>query len=336
MNRDRIRVGMIGVGSIAQGHIQNLLASHHAEIVALCDPSEESINKTLERNDDLVEEVEQFQDYRDLLAGAKPDAVVICSRHADHFAQIMDSMDAGAHVLTEKPLVNTTTDAYAVLKKQRETGKIVGIAYQRHTTPHFRYIRDAIASGEYGPVQAVAVLQQQGWKRGTIGSWRQDPALSGGGQLHDSGSHLIDILLWTTGLTAKSVAAVIDNRGAKVDINSALAVRFVENAVGTVTVIGDSMGWHEDMTIWCDRGTFYVRSDTGLRVQRPDGRLFTPAEADMAGSANIDDNFIAAIRGEAEIAAPTVCGLRAIELTEAAWKSAAQQGLPVEVEHAEE
>jgi predicted dehydrogenase len=334
MSEKKLRFGIIGVGGIAQGHIERLARNPRAEIVAICDPSEKSIAATQEKQGAAVAKASVHSDYRKLLDESKPDAVVICSRHCDHFDQIIDSLDAGAHVLTEKPLVNRVSDAYAVLRKAESSGKVVGIAYQRHTDPHFRYIRKAIASGEFGKVQAIAALQQQGWRAGTVGSWRQDPAASGGGQLHDSGSHLVDIILWTTGLTAETVSARIDFRGAPVDINSALAVQFREGAIGTLTVIGDAKGWYEDITIWCDNGTFYVRNHDSFSVQNPDGKIVKPDLQALPRGSDVNTNFIAAIYGEEEIGAPAICGLRVMELTEAAWRSGEVGGQAITVEHA--
>jgi predicted dehydrogenase len=202
----------------------------------------------------------------------------------------------------------------------------VGLAYQRHTMPQFRYIREKIASGEFGAVQFVNALQQQGWKKGTIGSWRQDPELSGGGQINDSGSHVLDVILWATGLAPEKVAAFMDNRGAPVDINTALTVRFTSGAQGTISIVGDSAGWYEDITIWCDKGAFYVRNNSGFQVQGPDGKTFSPEPADMPAGTDIDTNFVRAILGLEEVAAPPICGLRTIELTEAAWESGAAGG----------
>ena len=97
--------------------------------------------------------------------------------------------------------VNTVADAVEIVQRVEASGKVVGIAYQRHTEPMFRYIRSEIAGDRYGRVQHTSALLQQKWRTGTLGSWRQDPAVAGGGFLHDSGSHMVDILLWVTGLT---------------------------------------------------------------------------------------------------------------------------------------
>ncbi len=328
---DKIRVGMIGVGGIAQGHVERLLKLPEVEIVALADASEKSLQNTQTRHGAGVAGAQTFADYRQLLEQTKPDAVVICTPHTQHYQQAVDSLDAGAHVLLEKPMVNRVTDAHALLQKIEETKKVVALAYQRHTDGRFRYIKEKIASGDFGPVQFINALQQQGWAKGTVGSWRQDPALSGGGQINDSGSHLLDIILWTTGLAPAKVAAFMDNRGTPVDINTALTVKFTNGAQGTISVVGDAAGWYEDITIWCEHGSFYVRNSSAFQVQGTDGKTFSPEPADMPASSDVDTNFIHAILGTEEVAAPPICGLRTIELTEAAWESGAADGALTDV-----
>ena len=323
---ERIRVGFIGVGGMAQGHIERLLKLPEVDMVAIADISDKSIERTLSRQPEGLAATKVYGDYRMLLEEAKPDAVVIATPHTLHYQMAVDSLDSGAHVLIEKPMVNRVVHAHALIKKVEETGKVVGLAYQRHTMPQFRYIRERIASGEFGKVQFVNALQQQGWAKGTVGSWRQDPELSGGGQINDSGSHLLDIILWTTGLAPDKVAAFMDNRGTPVDINSAVTVQFVGGAQGTISVVGDAAGWYEDITIWCDNGTFYVREGLPFRVQGVDGHITAPDLSDLPEGTDVDTNFIRTIQGRETIAGAPIDGLHTIELTEAAWRSAANGG----------
>ena len=321
-----LQVALIGVGGMAQGHLERLKRMPEVQISAIVDISEASIQRTKGRHGDALADAQVFRDHREMLSAIKPDAVVICTPHTLHFPQAIDCLTAGCHVLLEKPMVNKVSEAHALLQKIDETKKIVGLGYQRHAMPHFRYIKEKIASGEFGQVQFVNALQQQGWAKATAGSWRQNPELSGGGQINDSGSHLLDIVLWTTGLAPEKVAAFMDNRGTPVDINSALSIKFTSGAQGNISVIGDAAGWYEDITIWCDKGTFYVRNDGSFRVQGTDGKTFSPEPADMPAGSDVDTNFIGAIRGTEEIAAAPINGLRTIELTEAAWQSAASGG----------
>jgi len=331
----RLKMGIIGTGGMAQGHIEKLLAMPEVALTAFVDISPHSLERTRTKHGDAVAGVPTFADYKEMLAETNPDAVLIATPHTLHFPMAMDSLDAGCHVLLEKPMVNKVSEAHALLLKIDETKKIVGLGYQRHALPHFRYIKDKIASGEFGEVQFVTALQQQGWAKGTAGSWRQDPTLSGGGQINDSGSHLLDIVLWTTGLAPKEVAAFMDSRGTPVDINSALSIRFTNGAQGNLSVIGDAAGWYEDITIWCDNGTFYVRNDGTFRVQGTDGKTFAPDLSGMPVISDIDTNFVHAVLGTEEIAAAPINGLRTIELTEAAWESARSGGRVTPVIRAE-
>ena len=323
---ETIRMAVIGVGGMAQGHIERLLRMPAVEMAAFVDISPKSLARTQEKHGEAVASVKTFSDYKEMLAEVKPDAVLIATPHTLHFPMAMDSLHAGCHVLLEKPMVNRVSEANALLKKIEETGKVVGLGYQRHSMPQFRYIKEKIASGEFGEVQFINALQQQGWAKGTVGSWRQDPALSGGGQINDSGSHLLDIVLWTTGLAPKEVAAFMDNRGTPVDINSALSIKFTNGAHGNISVVGDAAGWYEDITIWCDKGSFYVRNDGTFRVQGTDGKTSAPDTSEMPEGSDVDTNFIHAVQGTEEIAAAPINGLRTIELTEAAWESAKAGG----------
>jgi hypothetical protein len=141
-------------------------------------------------------------------------------------------------------------------------------------------------------------------------------------------------LLWVTGLTVAEVSAFMDNMGTPVDINSAVTMRFTNGAQGTISIVGDAPSWHEDLTIWCEKGAFFFRNGT-LQFVNEKGKRTTLDGDTLPAGQNIDQNFFGAIRGENEVAAPPVCGLRTIELTEAAWKSAAQNGAIVKMNERE-
>ncbi len=317
----KVRVGIIGTGGIAQGHIKRLLANPDAEITGLCDIRPEALAKTVERNP-AVKGAAQFADFRAMISAGNLDAVEICTPHTTHYEQTMECLDRGLHVLSEKPMVCTVANAHDVLKKIDATGKVFVLNYQRHYQPEFLYIRDKIESGEYGAVQFVQGLQGQEWLRAVAGTWRHDPALSGGGQLNDSGSHMLAVLLFATGLSVKRCCAFIDNLGARVDINSALTIEFEGGAQGSVSVVGNGPSWYEDITIWCEKGAFYMRQGR-LEVSDASGKRRVPDADEMPTGGNPDDNFIAAILGKEEVGCPAKWGLRVIEWTEAAWNSAA-------------
>ncbi len=326
---DKIRVGFIGCGGNASGHLGRVLDIPEAEVVALCDVDQASLQRAKERNSQAAE-LPEFTHYQEMLEQVELDAVEISTPHTLHFEQIMAALDKGLHVLTEKPMVCTVDHARQVIAKAEETDKLVMISYQRHLQAQYRYVRNQIAAGELGDIQFISALQDQKWYQGTIGLWRQQMALSGGGQLNDSGSHLLDIVLWMTGLEVAEVQAYMEYLDSEVDINSALSLRFGNGALGTIAVVGNSpaSGIWEDITIWGTKAAVYIRRGQIFYKTQHSNEVYEVNN--LPGSTTPDQNFIDAILGRDQVQVPPECGLRVIELTEAAWASAAS-GQPVKV-----
>jgi len=122
-----IRVGIIGVGGISYGHIKNFLASPDTEIVGLVDNDPKRLETAFEKVPEL-KGVPTYGDYTDLIKNGGVDAVQLNTPHTLHYEEIMDSLDAGLHVLTEKPMVCTTPHARDIIKKRDATGKVVMIS----------------------------------------------------------------------------------------------------------------------------------------------------------------------------------------------------------------
>lgn len=324
---DTVRLGFIGVGGYARHHLNLLKDVPEAKVTAMADPSTDQLARS-KAVDARYADAYTTPDWREILKREDVDAVIISSPHTAHKEQVLAALDAGKHVLVDKPMVTSVPDALEVIAKRDATKLVAAISYQRHTQGEFRYMRSRIASGDYGQVQQVQALLAQEWKRGTKGSWRQDPALSGGGQLNDSGSHMLDILLWATGLQADRVSAICDFRGTPVDINSSLTIGFTNGANGSICIAGDAPGWHEEITVYCDTAGFYYRHGK-LSIVEENGNRFTCDN--LPGLGTPDRNFVRAILGQEEVQAPFECGLRVIELTEAAWVSAERGGTPVNV-----
>jgi predicted dehydrogenase len=312
-------------------HVRNYKEIKQAQIAALTDTNKAHMASMVEKHSELAG-LPQFSDYRKMIAKVELDAVVIATPHTLHFDQIMACLDHDLHVLTEKPMACRVDHAKKIAKRAAQTGKVVMISYQRHFSPAFRLARKMIAEGALGKLTFVTALQAQDWLRGTKGTWRQIPRLSGGGQLNDSGSHLVDIILWVTGLQPDSVFARIDNRGAKVDILSALTFKFKGGAIGTMSVIGDAPGWWEDITFYGEEGGLYVRDGKLFHSYRGKQRKAELKElaSDAKYLGNFDRNFVDSILGKDEPQTPPICGLRVIQLTEAAWESG-RSGLPTKV-----
>ncbi len=321
----KVRIGFIGAGGIARSHMRRLQDIPEAEVVAFAEPSNESMARMAEEYP-AIATLPVFADYRDMLNKVPLDAAIILTPHTLHHEQGLEVLGRGLHLLMEKPMVCTVPDAYDLIEAGR--GKVFMISYQRHFQGPYIYIRDQIQQGALGELQFISALQSQNWRRSQTGKWRQVMALSGGGQLNDSGSHLIDILLWTTGLTAEEVSAYVANYDCEVDIDSALAFRFTNGARGNISIVGDSPMWWEEFSVWGGDGVILYRN--GKIMQGTHGEQGLREITELPADSNPDRNFVDTIFGNATVGVPPECGLRVIELTEAAWKSA-ELGRPVKV-----
>jgi len=324
----QVKIGFIGCGGIASSHLSRLIKVPKARVVAFTDVDETRV-KQVKKQYPTLAECPAFKDYKDMLNNVEMDAVEILTPHTLHFQQAMDALDEGLHALIEKPMVCTVKHAKQLIAKAEAVGNVVLVSYQRHYQSPFRYIRKLISSSGFGETQFISALQCQNWLEITRGTWRQDPALSGGGQLNDSGSHLLDIILWTTGLRAEEVYALIDNLGTPVDVNSTLAVKLSNGAQASISVVGNSPIWWEDITMWGTKGIILYRNGR-LQHLPLGGEAFLEPVRFPPAPPDPDANFVNAILGKEANESPPICGLRVIELTEAAWKSA-ETGKPVKV-----
>jgi len=324
----KVRIAFIGSGGIMNWHVERLKGTQ-SEIVALADTSSEAIAK-LKAKQPQLKDVPEFQDWRKMLKEVELDAVEIGSPHTVHYEQICAALDKGLHVQCEKPMACSSAHARDICSRAKKSKKVVSISYQRHYQGGYRFLKQMVDSGRLGKIEYVAAYQAQEWLKATKGTWRQKAALSGGGQLNDSGSHLMDMLMWTTGLQAEEVSARMEFFGTEVDINSALSVKFTNGALGTVSVVGNAPTWHEDFTIIGSEGAVYNRNG---KISYQTGHKGAVMELTSSPDwMDPDTNFVGAILGQCENGCPPEIGLRVIEITEAAWRSWDKNGQSVKVE----
>ncbi len=319
----KVRIAMIGCGGIQGKHLNTLSKRDDAEIVALCDNNPEQIQRFLDKHvQTLKSEPPRFTDLTAMYDKVKPDAVIISTPHTLHFEHGMQALDHGCHVLMEKPMVTNADHAYQLAEKVEQTGKVFVIGYNTPCSPEFQYLRQVVRTGELGKLELVVAYLSQGWMKGTAGSWRQDPTLSGGGQAYDSGAHPLNSLCWTVESRVAEVFAFIDNCGTPVDINSSINIRFENGVFAAMAISGNcpSMGSH--MALMFDNGR--VEIDPWLakwiRVFKGGEPVkYPPITGEPTDPA---DNFIDAILGKAEPRTSPRNGIVHSELMDAIYESA--------------
>jgi predicted dehydrogenase len=195
--------------------------------------------------------------------------------------------------------------------------------------PVHQRVKQMISGGELGEIRLVTILLTQDWITRVIAShreWRFDPKLSGGGELMDSGSHMVDLMLWLTGLRPASAFAFLDNKDLAVDVMSSCSIKFANGALGTVAISGDAPGWVFTLAISGMQGTVLIRDD-GVFLKRKDGEPYTTITADGA-AIDPNANFTAAVTRGEPLLCPAEEAVRVITLTEALYRSAAE-GRPI-------
>ncbi|AFK18722.1 Gfo/Idh/MocA family oxidoreductase [Haloferax mediterranei ATCC 33500] len=318
------RVAGIGLGTLGTIECRLLDELDGVSVVAGVDPDDDA----RERFEDGFDAT-TYESVEALLDGEFLDAVAIASPHAEHFNQALAALETGLHVHVEKPMVTDLGGARALIDRAEEEGLILAVGYQRHLDPRFHELRRIIDSGRIGDPHMVVCHLEQEWIEWTKDEWRGDPARSGGGQLYDSGSHLLDAMLWVTRSKPVTVAAAVDHRGYDVDVNSALAVvldRDGERLTASVAVSGDGSSV-PDPGEW-----FRVIGTEGMVTF--DGKTIEVAEGDMTYRANPPvpefealarkklRNFVDAARDEGDLLTPPEDALQVTALTEAAYESA--------------
>jgi predicted dehydrogenase len=291
-----------------------------AEIVALADTHPENLNRFVNEIFSGQATPRTFADHRAMLAEVPLDGVVIVTPHAHHFPQAIDAIDAGCHVLIEKPMVIRTADAKTLIGHAEANKRLLSIAFPGPFTCEFQYIRNLIASGELGEIYLINGVCSQPWLKSVGGTWRTTLELSGGGNLYDSGAHMFNAMLYLTGLSVSEVFAFTDNKGQEVDIISSLALRFTKGALGSAVVSGDAPVFEQGIYIHGTKGSAKASIYGGsMEVWIGAEKVKYPQ---VPPAISLQQNFIDCIRGRATTPSPAVLGLRQARLMDAIYESA--------------
>lgn len=324
---ESMRIGILGCGGIATWHAKQLAEMDEVEIAALCDVSDEMMESFCQKLEGKLDGVPRYNDPAAMYAEAKLDAVVIATPHTLHYQHGMQALDAGCHVFMEKPMVTAADDAYRLAEHVEKTKKIFTVGYCTPATRPFGFLRDKIRSGDYGKLELVTGYLCQDWLRLTAGKWRQDPALSGGGQAYDSGAHLMASLVWSVENPVAEVFAFVDNHGTQVDINSAIAVRFENGVLATLCIGGNCAQGGQHMSFVFEKGRVEIDGWGGSYV-----KVFAEGEEEEPdlGEGNVTPirNFVDAVLGRDDAKTTPVHGIYHTELMDAIYASA-ESGQPV-------
>src|SRR5437870_12797903 len=172
------------------------------------------------------------------------DAVSIVTPNHVHFQPAKAFLEAGIHVICDKPLTTAVEDALALAEIVRRSGLIFGLTHNYTGYPLVRQAREMVLAGELGRIRIIQVEYAQDWLSTPLektgqkqAEWRTDPARSGpGGSLGDIGTHAFNLACFVTGLSCQEIAAEVTTfvPGRRLDDNVQLLLRFSKGAKGTL------------------------------------------------------------------------------------------------------
>ncbi len=320
-----LRIGILGCGGMAGAHANRLKdAGDDVDVVALCDVSTEITEAFAEKHfTDTKHKPAHYADAAAMYAESNLDGVIIISPHTLHYDHACQALDAGVHILLEKPMVTNVQDAYALRDKVEASGKTMIIGYNTPCTPNLQFLKRAIAEQRFGKLEMVNGYLSQNWMKGTTGTWRQKPELSGGGQAYDSGAHLLCSLVWSVASSPKLVSAFVENFECDVDINSVINIRFDNDVLASIAVSGNCVSGGADMVFIFEHGRVVIDPWGGERIQAWDKDGEVDLSNDITGEyVNPTQHFVDILMGKSEPSTTPENGVHQSELMDAIYESA--------------
>lgn len=347
-----IRAGVIGAGSWAvASHLPALAARAEVELVAVCRHGAAELAEIAARWRFPV----ASEDYGEVIAQGL-DLIVVSSPSALHYEHARAALDAGAHVLIEKPFTLDPEQAWDLVARAQHADRHLLVAFGYNYRPVTQIARQLLRQhGGIGRIEGLnlsmasgtrtLLLNQGAYPKAADGyapdpdTWT-DPRLSGGGYGQAQLCHALGIGLWLTGLRATRVYATMRRpEGSRVELSDAFAVDYTGGAIGTIT--GSSA--HQGFLAERDQLHIRVIGDAGhldldfdrdeVALYRPDG-VSDRRQLDLgAGSYDCDgppNALVDLILGQGENCSPGELGARTVEVLAAGYRSVAA-GLPQRV-----
>jgi predicted dehydrogenase len=346
----KARIAVIGTGWWATDyHLPGLRSHPDAEVTAICDPDPERLRKAAE----AYEVSKTYADYKEMLAREELDGAIVVTPHATHYPIARACLERGLHLLLEKPMTLFAREAGELVRMAEEKGKALMICYPYHYMPQALRASAVIRSGELGEVQyAISSFTSDmtNFLGGRVSAENppttrfkvqgpsqayNDPEMMGGGQGHLQLTHSIGLLFFVTGLRARRVYARMSNHGRQVDMVDAMTVEFENGALGLIGGSGLArVGAGMSLSVYCADGCFV--GDTvarGSAILRKDGSREDLAQAWSRGNPYpVPHNFVGVVLGREENGSPGENGVRVVEVLDAAYRSAKEEGRGVFVD----
>lgn len=347
---DTIRIGIIGVGNMGSAHAACIAAGEVDGLTlgALCDSS-------LRRRQTLAQKYPTlpiFGDAEELFASGLCDAVIVAVPHPLHAQLAMAAFRHGLHVLVEKPVDVTVSQARRLNEAAEKSGKVFAIMFNQRTNPLFAQARQLVHSGQLGELRRTTWIITNWFRTQRYydsGDWRATWAGEGGGVLLNQAPHNLDLWQWICGMPESVTAYCEEGKYHRIEVEdeATLFTRYANGATGLfVTSTGEYPGTNR-LEIVGDRGKLVLEngmltwdrlkvsvdeairtSENGFAQPETEALVFKQETPETAHR-GILQNFSDGMRLGTPLLSPGVEGIHELTLSNAAYLSQWSGNTPV-------
>lgn len=266
-----MRFGLIGAGSVGAIRAAALQASKDCELVAVCDLD-------LQRARRIAPTALTFSSPEALLERPELDAVVISTPPQFHETFAIAAMEAGKHVLVEKPMAESVVACNRMIEVAKRTGRLLTVGFNHRYFDAVKLVRDMVHSGALGRLSHVKGYTGHTGLSEFKAAWMYDPAIMGGGALADNGVHMLDMCRYIMGDFQEIFGYATDRvwgLGAAED-NAFALFRSPNGVVGSLHASwSEWKGYRFHIDAYCDKGiarAYYApMMATVIRLDKPGG-----------------------------------------------------------------
>jgi len=333
-NDKNVRIGIVGIGNMGTGHAKLFLENKvpGAMLAAICDINPDKMKS--------FADVPKYTDSDTMLREAKLDAVVVATPHYGHTTIGIAALKAGLHVLVEKPISVHKADAQRLIDTKRTKKQVFAAMFNQRTDPRYRWLKQHIDSGDFGRINRINWIITD-WFRSQAyydhGDWRATWEGEGGGVLLNQCPHQLDLMQWLFGMPVAVRAFCQRGRFHDIEVEDDVTA-YLEYANGAngvfITTTGEAPGTNR-LEVAAENGRIVVEGNTITVIRNlvPTSQFCKTSEKPFACPENITEtvtfknggeqhlgifkNFVATIKGEAELISPAVEGINSVELANA-------------------
>jgi len=327
----KVRAVLIGCGGMGRHHIRQMLKqTNTTEISVICDISPQQYDLAARLFIDAgIAPPPNQPDLKRLLSDYQLDMAFIVTPHACHHDQAKVCLEAGLDVLLEKPMVMNAAEARSLMRVRDQSGKLLVVAFPGSLSPQIRTAVQMLRSGDLGKLLSISATVWQDWGPNTVNTWRQDPPISGGGFLFDTGAHMLNTVVDLAGEEFVDVAAWLDTNQRPVETLGVVIGRLASGALVTLHGCGEAiLSCDSDVRVFCSKAILRTGIwGERLELLRAGGKRMV--KVPMLPSLGVWEQFLAVRQGQIPNPCPPEVGLRMARLYDAIVASAGMNGQPV-------